>query len=241
MSAIKPSEEKKEEEFIHFTMRRKDVCRYFLYTDKLEKILDQEKLIGAKSIYSKLMNLYLLKEDELENHSKKMISGYANKVISRFEKDKAYTFTIKKRIKNKAYNKEFDYIDVSTGKGTPKTIILTYTSAGMIREAVSSAVYVFLNQEVKNEKKDKKEEVIKACYKNIVNYTSEEKELQEIISHYKATVISGYIAIELDFTLSADLKPINIKEVPPTNEQIYNAVKYFTDPLNPATKKKKPK
>ena len=111
----------------------------------------------------------------------------------------------------------------------------------MIRQAVSSAVDVRLNKELKNKKKDKKEEVIQACYKSIVNYISKDKELSEIISHYKATVIAGYIAIEFGFILSADLKPINIKEAPPTNEQIYNALKYFTDPLNPANTKKKHK
>jgi hypothetical protein len=235
MSDLKPNEEN---DFIHFTMRQKDIWKYLKYTDKLEKIFEQENLIGAKSIYTKLIALLVPKEDEIDNYSSEMIYKYVDKVISRFINDKGYTFEVKKRVKNVAYNKDFYYIDIDTGKGEPKTIILTYTSAEMIRQAVSSAVYIFLDKEVKNEKKDKKEEVIRACYKNIVNYISKEKRLSGFISHYKATVISGYIAMEFGYTLSADLKPINIKDIPPTNEQIYNAVKYFTDPLNPANQKK---
>lgn len=240
MSAITPKKESIEEDLIEFTVSRKDMWKYFAYTAKLEKIFDQQKLIGAKSIYTKLMNVFVLKEDVEDNRSSERFFELSGKVIPRFIKDKAYNFEVKKRVKNERYEQDKDYIDVETGKLPPKTIIKTYSSQDMITNAISSAVKVLLD-ETKEEKKDKKEQIIKACYKTIENYISKEKELQEIISHYKATVISGYIAIQCGFTLSADLKPINIKDVPPTNEQIYNAVKYFTDPLNPATKKKKAK
>ncbi|HKC68145.1 MAG TPA: hypothetical protein VKG26_07940 [Bacteroidia bacterium] len=238
MSSIKTKEKDQEEDFIHFTMRRKNACKYFMYTQKLEKIFEQEKLIGAKSIYHKLIDLFVLEEDELENLSFKMTDEYTGKVISRFAKDKAYNFEVKRRVQNERYDKTTTYIDIDTGKNVPKTIIQTYSSQEMIRQAVNSVVSVSLNKEGK---KYKKEEIIRASYINIINYVSKDKELSEIISHYKATVIAGYIAMEFGFTLSADLKPINIKEIPPTNEQIYNAVKYFTDPLNTANKKKKHK
>jgi hypothetical protein len=238
MSAIKPIEEN-EKDFIHFTMRRKNVCKFIMYTDKLEKIFKQENLIGAKSIHDKLMALVVPKEDELENLTYKMIDEYTGKVISHFAKDKAYNFEVKRRVKNDRYDRAANYVDVDRGKGTPKTIIRTYSSGEMIRQAVISAVFVFLNKELKTEKKDKKEQIIRASYVNIMDYISKDKELSEIISHYKATVIAGYIAMEFGFTLSADLKPINIKEAAPTNEQIYNAVKYFTEPLKAVKKRKK--
>ncbi len=241
MSAIQTKEKKKEEDFIQFNMRRHDLWKYFIYTNKLEKIFKQENLIGAKSIYTKLLALFIPKEDDEDERYNEKCFELSSKVIPHFIKDKAYNFEVKKRVKNEAYKKDFGYVDVDTGKGTPKTIIRTYSAQQMITEAISFVVHSVLSKEVKEGKKDKKEEVIRACYKSIVGYIAKEKELPEIISHYKATVISGYVAIECGFTLSADLKPINIKEAPPTNEQIYNALKYFTDPLNPANTKKKHK
>ena len=102
-----------------------------------------------------------------------------------------------------------------------------------------SSVLEAVFQDVFSENKNTKEDVLKSCYCSIWVYTQKDKKIAGKITHYKASVISGYIAMRFGHTLSKELTPQSLENNKPLNRDIYNAVKHCTDPLNPDKKKKK--
>jgi hypothetical protein len=241
MPDIKPYEEN-EKDFVYMKLRMKDACKYFMYSDRLEKLLSDKKLVPELSLHNKMVSLLIPKEKDEEEHYDKTIQELTKNVLSYFVDDKGYCFNIKirKNVKNADYN-GVDYEDVETGKTIKtrrtKRSITTYSSYEMIQIAVRVAIHVFFNRGI--EKGDKKERVIRACYLNIINYVSQLKELSDNITHYKATVIAGYITLRLEFPLSKSLSSVSLENRQPVKEDIYNAIKHYTDPLKPDKSGKK--
>jgi len=260
MTDIKPYKEQ-EEDFLYLKIPMKDACKFLLYNEQIKQRLSNNKTVPLR-FYNKMLGLFRLKDHDEEEYYKQAREVLTKSVCDYFKNDKEYYFSIIGNMKNVTRHIEiseplepgqpvykessglltgnegvinYEEVDMDEKKKRKpgKHIKITYTFEQLIENVLLKVFHVF------SIKKNTKEDVLQTCYLAIAEFAQEDKKIADKISHYKASVISGYIAMRFGHTLSKELSPQVLEKNRPTNGEIYNAVKHCTDPLNPDKKKKK--
>jgi len=256
MSDIKPYKEK-EGEFFHLKIPMKDACKFFMYNDQIKERLADNKPVPLR-FYNRMMGLLRPKDEDEEEYYSQTREVLTKSICEYFKNDKEYFFSITGKskdikeiiipgevdedgYKNVIYEEDIDTstyeeVDIDNKKKNRRTknFKINYTFESMISNVLNTTFY-----HVFSDKKNTKEDILKACYLSILGYTKEDKKITDKISHYKASVISGYITMRFGQALSKELTPQSLENQKPSNGEIYNAVKHCTDLLNPIKKKKK--
>jgi hypothetical protein len=226
---VKEYNEKKED-FIYLKLPMKDAGKFFSYSEQIKKRLLSNEPVPLR-FYNKMMSLIIPKERDKEEYYNKTVEELTKNIVAYFSNHRAkkkYLFSVnRKEIAEDIPNKD--------GTKNVGLIKVNYSFEKMVECAVFEAVHTYISG------KRNKEEIIVACYKGITDYVfKDNKNISKVISHYAATVVSGYITMKFD-DFSADFQ--HDSGVYFINDEIYNVVHHWTDPYNvfPEPKKKKHK
>ena len=207
-----------EKDYIYFKIRMKDALAFVTYDFKIKKRLKENKTISLRD-YTQMMNLLSHKDIEKEVHNLRLVGEISNKAITFFTKPRmAYDFT--KNLTEKAKDiPDSDWADDEFQ--TSFTLSLKH----MIHYPIRIALECF-------ETDANKETCIGNCYKMIDDYTKQHKDIRKLYSHYKISVIAGYLAWRFNFKIGKGFSEKELEGKDPTTDQLYNAVKHCTEPYN---------
>jgi|GEM_PF-3227839 hypothetical protein len=237
MAYIKPYKEN-EDDFLYLKLPVKNIVKFMADLFKNEELVCDEQTMLI-NICKGMMGFLIPQDHDEKEHTRKTNGQLTKKVITYFKNYQFALYDDKER-KNDAMDKLIKKYR-GFGSSTPNEGFsnskqkrkrkIIYSSKEMLGCVTSAAIHTFFDKKIKWE--DKKEKLIKACYLNIVKYVRKDKRISDTITHYKATVISGYVAMRFGVTLSKDLSSSVLENRQPENDRIYNAVKHYTNRLKP--------
>jgi hypothetical protein len=208
----------KKEDFLYLRLRTKNAGKFISYHEQIKKLLADNKPVSTE-LYYEMMDLILQKDQDEEEYYEKSVEELTKEVVEHFKNHRAkkqYLFSVEKKTND----------DIPNEDGTINIVNVTYTFEEMIRIAVMTAIHTFMNIE------QSKEYVIPACYNSIIKYVFRDNEnISKVITHYTATVVSGYITMKFD-KLSDDFKDDDGTEFKHHTE-IYNVTHHHTDHFSP--------
>ncbi|HXD94263.1 MAG TPA: hypothetical protein VNX01_13710 [Bacteroidia bacterium] len=219
-----------EEKFIYFKLHYDNACKFFSYNDQIRKRLIANKTVPIR-FYDKLMGLLLPKDLQQQEHYSQIEKILVKNVIEYFNDHPEFIFLFKRKTKDEEDDIPKKVKDVTPTK-TSKMSYKTYSFEEMIENVISLAIHVFATHKKEKEFekiKDERNAVLEICYLSIINYIFQDKKIYPQKYHYKATVISGYIVMKLGYELSPKLEKYKAENLPPTNEEIKEAIVYYTN------------
>ncbi len=202
-----------EEDFFHLKILNDNLCRFLTYRSFLEETLKDNPL--ALRVFSRMMFLMKPKDEDRDKFYDVLIEMVTKTVVSRFKDNKrnyaGYYFSEKRRVD------DIPDLDEPFGKEYYET--LTFES--MVRDAVRE--YKYLPTDTP------KEVFYEICYKSIDGYTRKHEVIRQKYNHYKINCLVAYIAMKLNYNISEKLCGRSSKNVEPTNNELDNAINYWTN------------
>jgi len=236
MSSVRKFKEN-EEEFFYLKIRSKDAILFLNKTWSIERQLSNNPSVLNE--FKTLMDLFKSKDEDNENYYSQIIEGISKNIISWLTKPRMkYKFSIE--IEDNTIDEDIpkEFIGKHKGNKTKnkeikkKKILLSLED--MIKYPLFTAFECF-------EKGTDKELCITNCYKMIDDYTQRHKKIRELYSHYKISIVAGYIAWIFGFEISKELSPAILENRQPTADRVFGAVNYCTEPYMTYEKNKKRK
>ena len=216
-----------EEEFMYMKIRKKDICEFLSYNDRIKKRLTENKNVPIK-FYDKMMSFIVPKDIDKQEYYNNIVAELTKDAVTYFKKqrDKRYYF----KVDSIAINEDIPEKD-KHGKRIIKntTSKVTYTFEGMFENAMMVSLRLFLENKTKND-------FLHELYLAITGYAFQDKKIKNKVNHFKATVFAGYITMKF-----GKHKELCAFDSVPTNQEIYNLCYYCTDPISPYAKTKKRK